>query len=88
MIRIITENVLLFLLPTAAYVAYAVLKSRGQTTGSVVLSDAPLAWLFTAGAVLVVTTLLAFGTFSGGKPGQHYEPAVLKDGKIEPGRIN
>jgi len=29
-----------------------------------------------------------FGSTSGGKPGQEYEPPSMKDGKIEPGRLN
>ena len=48
----------------------------------------PLIWLFIAGAVLVIVTLVAFGSTSGGKPGQHYVPPVMKDGKIVPGHID
>ena len=87
MIRIVIENILLFLLPTLVYAAYVVLKRGGDTTTGVVLNDAPLLYLFAAGALLVVGTLLVFGSVSGGKPGQIYEPAVMKDGRIEPGRI-
>jgi hypothetical protein len=95
MIRVIIENVLLFLLPTILYVGW-VLLTREQPTGEAdggtsgtpgVLDDAPLLWLFAAGAVLVVVTLIAFGSSSGGKPGQHYIPPSYKDGHIEPGRI-
>ena len=39
------------------------------------------------GAALVIATLVVFGSISGGKPGQVYVPPVLKDGRIEPGRI-
>jgi hypothetical protein len=28
-----------------------------------------------------------FGSNQGGKPGQEYQPGVLKDGKIVPGRM-
>ena len=38
-------------------------------------------------AVVFVVTLIAFGSSSGGKPGQHYIPPSYKDGHIEPGRI-
>ena len=41
MIRIIVENVLLFLLPTAMYVGY-VLLTRRTTSGGGVINDAPL----------------------------------------------
>jgi hypothetical protein len=87
MIRIVIENVLLFLLPTLIYVAYVYVKQRGQGGPAAYLEEAPLLWLFSAGAVLVVFTLVAFGSVSGGKPGQTYEPPVFRDGKIEPGRI-
>ena len=94
MIRIIVENVLLFLLPTLLYVGYVVV-SRAQASGEAgeeahaagVLDDAPLLWLFGAGALLVIVTLVAFGSTTGGKPGQHYEPPSLEDGTIKPGHI-
>jgi hypothetical protein len=93
MIRIVIENTLLFLLPTLVYVAY-VLITRAQVasepagkSSTSVLDDAPLLWLLGAGAALVVVTLIAFGSTSGGKPGQHYEPPTMKDGKIAPGHI-
>jgi len=90
MVRIVVENVLLFLLPTAIYVAYVLLKRRAEGVpggnGSV-LDDAPLVWLVAAGAALVIITLVAFGSVSGGKPGQTYQPPVYRDGKIEPGQI-
>jgi hypothetical protein len=85
--RVIIENILLFLLPTAAYVAYVLLTRRTTTTAGAVLNDAPLIWLFVAGALLVVVTLTVFGSTSGGKPGQHYTPPRMKDGRIEPGQI-
>ncbi|HZA02039.1 MAG TPA: DUF6111 family protein [Hyphomicrobiaceae bacterium] len=87
MIRIVIENILLFLLPTLIYVAYVLLKQRGQGGPGAYLDEAPLLWLFSAGAMLVLITLVAFGSVSGGKPGQTYEPPVFRDGKIEPGRI-
>lgn len=87
MIRILIENLLLFLLPTAIWCTYAYL-TRDETPGmSRVLDDAPLIWLAAAGAALVFAMLLAFGSTSGGKPGQAYEPPSIKDGRIEPGRM-
>lgn len=92
MIRIIIENLLLFLLPTALYLGYVLVLRRrapadATAQGAALFDDAPVLWLFGAGAVLVVVTLIAFGSTSGGKPGQHYEPSVLKDGQIEPSHI-
>ncbi len=94
MIRVIVENVLLFLLPTLLYLGYVLLSraradgggDKAETAG--VLDDAPLLWLFGAGALLVIVTLVAFGSTTGGKPGQHYEPPSLEDGKIKPGHID
>jgi hypothetical protein len=87
MIRIVIENLLLFLAPTAIYVVYIYLSRRGQVTPQNILDEAPLIWLCAAGATLVVITLLAFGTTSGGKPGQSYEPPEMRDGKIVPGKL-
>ncbi len=87
MIRIIVENVLLFLLPTAMYVGY-VLLTRRTTSGGGVINDAPLLWLFVSGAVLVAATLIYYGaTATGGRPDQTYTPPRMKDGQIEPGQI-
>jgi hypothetical protein len=96
MIRTVIENLLLFLLPTVVYLAWTLLaRGRGPAASDAgpdkpitgVLDDAPLIWLFASGALLVIVTLAAFGTSSGGKPGQHYQPPSMKDGQIEPGHI-
>jgi hypothetical protein len=87
MIRIVIENILLFLLPTAIYVAY-VLLTRRTTSAGTVINDAPLVWLFVAGAVVVMATLIYYGTTTpGGRPDQHYTPPRVKDGRIEPGEL-
>ncbi len=87
MIRIIVENVLLFLAPTVCYLVYVALTRPDAKGGVAALDDAPLIWLFAAGAALVLVTLLFFSSTSGGLPGQSYQPPVIKDGRIEPGRI-
>jgi uncharacterized membrane protein len=85
MIRIVIENILLFLLPFAMYLAYVLLTRRSTSAGTVI-NEAPLIWLFLAGAVLVVGTLIYFGAISeGGRPDQTYTPPHMKDGRIEPG---
>jgi hypothetical protein len=88
MIRVVIENVLLFLLPTAMYLGYVLLTRR--TTGSrTVFDDAPLVWLFTVGALLVGATLVYYASITpGGVPGATYTPPhVGKDGQIEPGQL-
>jgi hypothetical protein len=82
MIRAVIENIVLFLLPTVIYVIFAVLV-RGDKQKP--LDDAPVLWLVLGGALLVVTVLVVFGQTSGGHPGQHYDPAVFRDGKLQPG---
>ncbi|MGF1649530.1 MAG: DUF6111 family protein [Hyphomicrobiaceae bacterium] len=88
MIRIVIENLLLFLLPTILYVAYLMVMRRGQPSGSAlqVIDDAPLLWLFTAGAVLAIGALAYFGSFERAEPGRPYIPPSYQDGKIVPGR--
>ncbi len=88
MIRIVAENILLFLLPTIVYIAFIYLTREEKPEASSVLDDAPLIWLFVAGAILVVVTLATFGSVTGGKPGQVYTPPSLKDGRIEPGHLD
>lgn len=87
MIRIVAENILLFLLPTIVYVAYTYMTREERPAAAHVLDDAPLIWLFAAGAAVVLITLISFGSVTGGKPGQVYTPPSFKDGKIEPGHI-
>ena len=85
MVRIVVENLLLFLLPTLLYTIYVAVRRGSSGDNTPVLQDAPLVWLFIMGVVLMVGTLVLFGTSSGGKPGEAYQPPVYKDGKIVPG---
>jgi Family of unknown function (DUF6111) len=83
--RVIVENILLFLLPTVAYVGYRMIVRRPDQTTATVMTDAPLLLLLGMGTLLVVAVLVAFGDVSGGKPGQVFVPTVVKDGKVIPG---
>jgi Family of unknown function (DUF6111) len=87
MIRIFIENLLLFLAPTLIYLAYVLVRRHLSGGQSEVWNDAPLLWLFVAGVLLMVSTLIIFGSTSGWQPGQAYQPPVYKDGKIEPGHV-
>jgi len=87
MIRVVIENVVLFLMPAAVYVTYVLLTRKADEKGDL-LADAPLMWLMFAGTVVVFVVLIAFGSSSGGKPGQVYIPPSLnKDGEVEPGTL-
>ena len=85
MVRIVVESLLLFLLPTLLYTIYVTVRRRSAGDETPVLQGAPLIWLFVIGLVLMVGTLALFGTTSGGKPGEAYQPPIYKDGKIVPG---
>ena len=89
MIRAVIENVALFLLPSAVYLAYMLLMRRESGSPSAVVNEAPLVWLFVAGALLVAGTLIYYGTITpGGLPGASYTPPRMgKDGRIEPGQL-
>jgi Family of unknown function (DUF6111) len=96
MIRVVIENLLLFLTPAFLYFAYVLIAGRteqeqhgGRSTDSAtdLFDGAPYVWLFFAGTALVLLVLVAFGSNSGGKPGQHYAPPTMKDGRIVPGRM-
>lgn len=87
MIRVVVENIVLFFLPMAIYVTYVLLTRKRDAKGGL-LDDAPYMWLMLAGTLLVFIVLIAFGSSSGGKPGQAYTPPSLsKDGKIDPGGL-
>lgn len=88
MIRVVIENVLLFLLPTAMYVGYVLLTRRTAAPGTM-FDDAPLVWLFIVGALLVAATLVYYASVTpGGAPGQTYIPPRMgKDGRVEPGQL-
>lgn len=88
MIRIVIENILLFLAPTLAYLLFILVTRPASRNSSAVLDDAPLIWLFAAGATLLLVTLVFFSSTSGGKPGQAYTPPSIKDGRIAPGHID
>ena len=87
MIRIVLENLLLILTPTLIYVAFVYLTTDPQGKRQSKLNEAPLLWLFLAGVALAISVLAIFGTSSGGKPGEAYQPPVFRDGKIQPGAI-
>ncbi len=85
MIRVVIENLLLFLLPTLIYVIYVAVTRDDRHKG--ILDEAPLVWLMIAGCALVVIVLASFGSDTRGKPGQIYVPPSMKDGRIEPGHL-
>lgn len=90
MTRIVLENIAIFLIPTLLYAAYVFATSpqtsdAGERAFSRLLNEAPLLWLFIAGTILVVLSLIAFQSTDGGRPGMTYQGPVVRDGQIVPG---
>ena len=84
MIRPALTEIVIFLIPFAAYAAYLV------ATRSGILDQAswPLHVLgkLTLGALaLVIVSLVFLAHFSGAKPGSTYTPAHIENGKFIPG---
>jgi hypothetical protein len=89
MIRVVIENILLFLLPTFIYLGYVLLTRGTHARGGNILDEAPLVWLFAAGALIVLATIVYYATITpGGPPGLTYTPPRMgKDGRVEPGYL-
>lgn len=85
MIRIAIENIFFFMLPTLLYIAWVAFADDEWAGLSTVIRRAPLAWLFAAGAALMVATLVIFSSRSRNNPHDVYVPASIEDGKLEPG---
>jgi len=88
MIRIILQNIILFLLPTLIYFLVMMIRRRTQSfhDAGQILERAPLPWLLGGGLVLMISGLAYFSTHTGGKPGEAYQPPIYKDGKVIPGQ--
>lgn len=87
MVRIYFEVLSLFLLPTAVYMAFKLATLRPGHSASMVVAQAPVMVLSFLGLCLVVGVLALFGSEGDGRPGQTYEPAVVRDGKLIPGHM-
>ncbi len=91
MIRIVLENIVLFLLPSVAYFAYVYLMRSDKVLKpgehSQIWDDAPIIWLMLAGAVMMLAVTLTFATFEGGTPDQKYIPPYVENGKLVPGHF-
>lgn len=88
--RFVIENILLFLLPSAIYIAYRLLRpAERHKPASQVIAEAPLVVLFVVGAMLVAGVRIYYAaTNPGGSPELKYTPPRMgKDGQIEPGQL-
>lgn len=89
MIRIVLENVALFLLPTIAYVAWVLVlgdtvdpETGRRRTVVEHLNNAPIFWLLAAGTAAVAIAMALFAAREETNIEKPYEPAIYKDGKI------
>ncbi len=90
MIRIVVQNLLLFLLPTLLYAGYVSLaRRRAQAAGVAKPSweEGPWFWLLLSGGALVVVSLLVLTALGEYNPEGVYRPATVEDGKIVPGGV-
>ena len=85
MLRVVLVNLTMFLLPFVLYCAFQLL-TRGDDGRASLFEGLPVLPLAFAGSVLVAATLAVTATMSDKNQGA-YEPAVIVDGKVQPGRI-
>jgi hypothetical protein len=85
MIRPILIEVVLFLIPFAAYAVFI-----WATRSGILESDAwnvqVVGWLALAAAVLIIGSFILMAQFGGAPPYSTYEPAHMEDGHLVPGR--
>lgn len=87
MIRVVIIELLLFLLPFMISAAYHVLVRKHPFSGAL-LKIMSVMKLAIAGLILVIIGLLLLAQFGGSDRDGVYTPAVYKDGRIIPGRID
>ena len=86
MIRIVIENIFVFLIPTLVYVGWVAFVRNDWPGLGAVLREAPLFRLFVLGAVLMLLALITLASRHENKPGQTYVPPSFEGGKLAPGR--
>lgn len=86
MIRIVIENIFVFLIPTLVYIGWIAFVRNDWPGLYNVLRDAPLVRLFVLGALLMLTALTVFSSREHNKPGQTYVPPTFENGTLKPGR--
>ena len=85
MIRIVIENIFLFMLPTVLYLAWVAFTENEWAGLPTVVREAPLVRLFVAGAALMLGTLVMFSSRSHNSPQYVYVRPSVEDGRIAPG---
>lgn len=86
MARIVLELTGLFLLPFLAYAGFLVLSARDPAAAKRILTKRALQIQALVGLVVVAAFLLVAGLSEERHRGA-YSPAIFKDGKLVPGRV-
>jgi hypothetical protein len=87
MLRIVALDVVLFLLPFAAYALWLAVTRRTLRNPDD-WQIRTITWLALAGAALVVVVIVVFIHFDPSPPGGTYVPPHIENGVIVPGHID
>jgi hypothetical protein len=86
MIRPILTELVLFLIPIAAYALYLWATKRGGVLDRANWPLARLVWLAIAACLSVIVSFLVLAQWGGAPPGSTYVPAHIEDGRFVPGK--
>ena len=89
MVRVVIQQLVLFLLPIAAYLVYALWQRRRARRAGVDpigLEKGPWFWLVIGGLALSIAGFVTLGVSTTGRS-VGYEPARIEDGRVVPGQI-
>ena len=87
MLRNILYHLVPFLLPFIAYGMYLYATRKAREKGQA-FDEAPWFWLFAAGLMLLVVSLIAVWLFTGNPADGVYTAPHVENGKIMPGKFN
>ena len=86
MIRLIATELVLFLVPFAAYAIFVWATHEGFVD-PVAWSAQRLAWLTIVALVLIASSFFLIAEFAGAPPSAAYVPAHLDNGRLVPGTM-
>ena len=84
--RAVLTDLGLFLVPFGLFWIYVRVVKRGGAQGD--LPDTPWVWLTIAGLFAAGVATLSLGLSPAHRPGEHYEPAHIEDGRLVPAKTH
>jgi hypothetical protein len=84
--RFVLIDILLFLLPFAAYAVWLKLGGNDPVT-ALKMQRSPWLWLLVAGLLLAIGGFFVLAEFGGAPPGEVYVPPHEENGRIVPGHF-